>query len=74
MQMDELIEFNTERWNELSREGVEFGRPWLDLTTESARERVDPEGMLPYISGKDDCCWHAVAGSNLPPSACSAPK
>jgi len=51
--MDELGEYNRQRWDELSREGVAFGRPWLDLTLEEARKRVDPEGMLQEISGKD---------------------
>ena len=51
--MDELIEYNRNRWNELSREGVEFGCPWLELTPEKARKRVDPEGMLQQTSGKN---------------------
>lgn len=51
--MDELAEHNRERWNELSREGVAFGRPWLDLTAAEARRRVDPEGILREIAGKE---------------------
>ena len=51
--MDELAEYNRQRWDELSREGVEFGRPWFDLTLEEARKRVDPEGMLRGISGRN---------------------
>jgi SAM-dependent methyltransferase len=51
--MDELARFSQGRWNELSKEGVQFGRPWLDLTPEEARRRVDPEGMLGEISGMD---------------------
>jgi ubiquinone/menaquinone biosynthesis C-methylase UbiE len=50
--MDELAEFNRRRWNELSREGVDFGRPWLDLTLEEAHKRVDPEGIMSRVSGK----------------------
>ena len=51
--MDDLGEFNRQRWDELSHEGVEFGRPWLDLTLDEARKRVDPEGKLSEVSGKD---------------------
>ncbi len=51
--MDELARHNQERWEELSREGVEYGRPWMDLTPGEARKRVDPEGMLAEISGRD---------------------
>lgn len=51
--MDALAEFNRERWNELSREGVAYGRPWLDLKPEEARRRVDPEGVLGDLAGSE---------------------
>lgn len=51
--LDDAAEFNQKRWDALSDNGVQFGRPWLDLTTETARARVDPEGMLGDVEGKD---------------------
>ena len=71
--MDELARHNQERWEELSREGVPFGRPWLELTPEEARKWVDPEGMLPEISGRDVLLLApGAAGSSRRPSDCSA--
>jgi len=51
--MDDLAEYNRQRWNELSRQGVEFGRPWLQLTAPEARRRIDPEGVLKEVAGLD---------------------
>jgi SAM-dependent methyltransferase len=53
MGLDEVAEFNRKRWDALSEGGVLFGRPWLELTAESARERVDLEGVLGGVDGKD---------------------
>ncbi len=60
--MDEAIRFNRDRWNQLSAEGVQFARPWLDLTTDTARQRVDPEGMLPDVAGRSVLCLAASGG------------
>jgi SAM-dependent methyltransferase len=50
--MDDLAEFNRQRWNDLAREGVAFGRPWLALTPEEARRLVDPQRLLGEVAGK----------------------
>jgi 2-polyprenyl-3-methyl-5-hydroxy-6-metoxy-1,4-benzoquinol methylase len=39
-----------------------FTRPWLSLTAESARERVDAEGLLGELSGKDVLCLAGGGG------------
>jgi SAM-dependent methyltransferase len=50
--MDKKTKYNQGRWNELSREGVEFGRPWLDLTKEKAEQETDPYQMLGKVANK----------------------
>ncbi len=50
--MDDIGEFNRQRWNALSESSVSFSRPWLDLTPDIARQRIDPEGMLGIVRGK----------------------
>lgn len=51
--MDDLARYNQQRWEELARKGVMFSRPWLDLTAETARQRVDPEGRMDGVAGRD---------------------
>jgi SAM-dependent methyltransferase len=50
------------RWNELARAGVAYSRPWLDLTVETARRRVDPEGLAGDLSGKRVLCLAGAGG------------
>ena len=45
--MDELTEYNRERWEALVAAGVEYGRPLLDLDQISARAWVAEESLLP---------------------------
>ena len=44
--MDDLARFNRERWNALSRAGVMFSRPALNLDAASAWEMIDPEQVM----------------------------
>lgn len=60
--MDELAKYNKERWEELSRAGVLFARPFLDLTPEKARAIVDPHGIIPTIAGQDVLCLAGGGG------------
>jgi SAM-dependent methyltransferase len=60
--MDELAGYNKDRWDELVRSDVEYSRPWLDLDRTSARERLDPHGMLDEIAGKDVLCLASGGG------------
>jgi len=53
MSIDEVVDYNRQRWDDLSQSGVAYGRPWLDLTPENARARVDPEGLLGDLDAKD---------------------
>lgn len=60
--MDEIVSFNKQRWEELSEAGIEYARPWLDLTPESARQRIDPEGQLRQVDGARVLCLAASGG------------
>jgi hypothetical protein len=40
--MDDLANFNRQRWNDLARAGIEYSRPFLDLDQDSARLALDP--------------------------------
>jgi len=51
--MDELAQFNKERWEELASNGIEYARPWLDLDAATARKRIDPENLLGDVAHKD---------------------
>jgi len=60
--VDEIARENRERWEELARERVGFSVPWLDLDAETARRRVDPEGMLDGVAGRDVLCLAGGGG------------
>jgi len=51
--MDDIARYNKDRWEDLARNNVEFSRPYLDLTPETALTVVDPYNMLGDIAGKD---------------------
>jgi SAM-dependent methyltransferase len=67
--MDDLSEYNRERWNALAEAGVEYSRPWLDLDEETARRRVDPLGLLGDLA---DCRVLLLAGGGGQQSAAFA--
>jgi ubiquinone/menaquinone biosynthesis C-methylase UbiE len=54
--MDEIAAFNRERWNALVNAGILYARPWLDLTPDTAKSRLDPDGLLPDMRGKQVLC------------------
>jgi SAM-dependent methyltransferase len=60
--VDEIARAARERWEELSGEGIAYSVPWLDLDAETARRRVDPEGMLGEIEGTDVLCLAGGGG------------
>ncbi len=60
--MDDVARYNRTRWNALVRAGVSFSRPWLDLDPATARARVDPEGMMGEVAGRDVLCLAAGGG------------
>ncbi len=54
--MDDIATFNRERWNALVDAGIMYSKPWLDMTPDSARNRLDPDGLLPDMKGKQVLC------------------
>jgi len=60
--MDELARYNQDRWEELARARLEFTLPILDLTPASARRRIDPEGILGDLQGKQVLCLATGGG------------
>lgn len=60
--MDEVSRYNVQRWEALVRAEALFTRPWLDLTAETARERVDPWGFLGNLQGREVLCLAGGGG------------
>jgi SAM-dependent methyltransferase len=60
--MDEIGAYNRERWDALASAGALFSRPYRDLDAESARARLDPEGRLGDVRGKDVLCLASGGG------------
>lgn len=60
--MNELAKLNRERWNALAAAGVKYSQPWLDLDAATARQWVDPRGMLGDLTGKRVLCLAAAGG------------
>lgn len=60
--MDEIAKYNIERWEALVEADALFTRPALNLDTQSARARLDPEGRLGSIAGKEVLCLACGGG------------
>jgi 2-polyprenyl-3-methyl-5-hydroxy-6-metoxy-1,4-benzoquinol methylase len=60
--MDEIAKYNIERWKRLAEANALFTRPDLNLDAVSARERLDPEGRLGNLAGKDVLCLACGGG------------
>ncbi len=60
--MDEVARRNVDRWRALAEVEAPFTRPHLDLDVPSARERVDPEGLLGDVTGRDVLCLAGGGG------------
>ena len=60
--MDEIAKYNIERWRALVDANALFTRPALNLDPISAHERLDPEGRLGNLAGKDVLCLACGGG------------
>lgn len=60
--MDETAKYNKTRWEELAQANIKYSRPFLGLDPQSAREKVDPTGVIGDISGKDVLCLAGGGG------------
>ena len=59
---DDLAATNRARWNALVEANVEYTRPMLDLTPQSARAFVDPMGLMGDVTGKEVLCLASGGG------------
>jgi SAM-dependent methyltransferase len=60
--MDDSTRYNIERWKALVDANALFTRPALNLDPVSARARVDPEGRLGDVAGKNVLCLAGGGG------------
>src|SRR5262245_44664182 len=60
--MDESAKYNMKRWKALVDANALFTRPMLNLDPASAREKIDPEGRLGSVAGKDVLCLACGGG------------
>ena len=60
--VDEVARYNIARWEALAAANAPFSRPLLDLDAASAREFIDPEGLLGAIAGRDVLCLAGGGG------------
>ena len=60
--MDDISNYNRERWNALARANALFTRPALHLDASTARQKIDPEGLLGELAGKRVLCLASGGG------------
>jgi SAM-dependent methyltransferase len=60
--MDDVYDYNKERWDALVRARALFTQPWLDLDAVSARERLDRWNLLGNLEGKKVLCLAGGGG------------
>jgi 2-polyprenyl-3-methyl-5-hydroxy-6-metoxy-1,4-benzoquinol methylase len=60
--MDESTKYNMKRWKALVDANALFTRPALNLDLASAREKLDPEGRLGNVAGKEVLCLACGGG------------
>ncbi len=60
--MDEIAQYNIERWKALTKANALFTHPYFDLDVATARQKIDPEGQLGEIRGKAVLCLAGGGG------------
>src|SRR4051812_4374534 len=60
--MDEVAQYNIERWKALTQANALFTRPYLEMDAKAAREKLDEEGRLGEVKGKDVLCLAGGGG------------
>ncbi len=51
--MDDIAKFNRNRWNDLVKADIVYSRPFLDLTQESALQKLDDYHIMGPVKDKD---------------------
>ncbi|MBA3390538.1 MAG: hypothetical protein H0U02_14480 [Rubrobacter sp.] len=60
--MDEVADYNIERWKALVEADAVFTRPALNLDPGQAQAEIDPEGWLGPVARKDVLCLACGGG------------
>lgn len=60
--MDEVARYLQERWKRLGEAEAIFSQPWLDLDAAAARGKLDPEGILGDLNGREVLCLAGGGG------------
>ncbi|HEY3341146.1 MAG TPA: class I SAM-dependent methyltransferase [Anaerolineae bacterium] len=60
--MDPITHYNHERWEALAKANIEYSRPMLNLTPETARQELEPFGVLGSAEGKRVLCLASGGG------------
>ncbi|MEO8954004.1 MAG: SAM-dependent methyltransferase, partial [Ktedonobacteraceae bacterium] len=61
-EMDEIAQYHIKRWEALADADALFTRPFFHLTAAEAAERLDPEGRLGALAGKNVLCLAGGGG------------
>ena len=60
--MDDIAQYNIQRWDAMVRARAVFTRPYLDLTPDSAQALLDPDSQIGEIAGKQVLCLASGGG------------
>jgi SAM-dependent methyltransferase len=60
--MDDVAQYNINRWKALAQADAVFTRPYLNLDAASAREKLDPDGQLGEVNDKAVLCLAGGGG------------
>jgi SAM-dependent methyltransferase len=60
--LDEVAKYLQDRWAALAAANALFTRPKFDLDPESAKQYLDPQGLLGEVDGKDVLCLASGGG------------
>ena len=60
--MDKVDQHLAERWKRLGETAAIFCQPWLDIDAQTAREKLDPDGILGDLRGKSVLCLAGGGG------------
>lgn len=60
--MDDVAHYNITRWKALAKANALFTRPYLNLDVAAAQTRIDPDGKLGELRGKNVLCLAGGGG------------
>jgi len=60
--LDDIAKYNVDRWRSLASADAIFTRPDFRLDKQTARNRLDPQGRLGDMAGKEVLCLAGGGG------------